>query len=100
MLRISKKFARAAKAGEFFALNEFNFHTKTVQNLVGAVKSAEDGHNFNVDMSKENGFDWDPYVEGYMLGIRQYVLKDDLSSLPKAKAKLNKYFSKTIKVFL
>lgn len=90
MLRISKKFARAAKAGEFFALNEFNFHTATVKNLLSAVKNAEDGEKFNIDMSKENGFEWDPYVENYMLGIRQYVLKDDLSSLPKAKAKLNK----------
>lgn len=90
MLKISKKFARAAKAGEFFALNEFNFHANNVKNLAEAIKNAEDGQHFSVDMSKENGFNWDPYVEDYMLGIRQYVLKDDLSSLTKAKAKLNK----------
>lgn len=90
MLRISRKFARTAKAGEFFALNQFNFHTDTVKCLISAVNKTEDGENFNVDISKENGFDWDPYVEDYVLGIRQYVLKDDMTTLPKAKAKLNK----------
>lgn len=90
MLRICKKFAKAAKTGEFFALNEWNFHTTTMQSLVEAVKNSEDSERFNVDISKNNGFDWDTYVKSYMLGIRQYVLKDDLSSLPGAKIKLNR----------
>ncbi|KAK9753897.1 Male sterility protein [Popillia japonica] len=69
-----------------------NFHTTTVKELHQAVESAEDGDNFNIDMSQEKGFDWDPYVKDFMLGIRQYVLKDDLSSLPKARVKMNWFY--------
>lgn len=90
MLRISRKFARTAKAGEFFALNQFHFHTDNMKRLICDINDTEDCDNFNVDINVKNGFDWDPYVEDYVLGIRQYVLKDDLSTLPKAKAKLNK----------
>ncbi|KAF5281903.1 hypothetical protein FQR65_LT14487 [Abscondita terminalis] len=92
MLRICKKIARAAKNGEFFALNEWNFHTSTVGDLVSAVKNAQDGDNFNVELSKANGFDWGPYIKTYLLGIRKYILKDDMSSLNRAKAKLNRLY--------
>lgn len=90
MLKICSKFATAAKAGEFFALNEWNFRNSTMNSLIEAVENAEDGANYNIDVSKGNGFDWDSYVKTYMLGIRQYVLKDDLESLPSAKTKLNR----------
>lgn len=89
MYKISRKFDRACKLGEFFSMNEWNFHTSTVKDLHEAVEGAEDGHNFNINMSRERGFNWDPYVKDFMLGIRQYVLKDDLSSLPKARVKMN-----------
>jgi len=92
MLRICRKIARAAKNGEFFALNEWNFHTNTVKSLQEALNNAEDGDNFNIDLSESNGFHWDPYVKTYLLGIRQYILKDDLSSLTRAKAKLNRLY--------
>ncbi|XP_022907146.1 putative fatty acyl-CoA reductase CG5065 [Onthophagus taurus] len=92
MYKISKKFERACKTGEFFALHEWNFHTSNIKDLVGAVDSAEDGNRFNIDIRRENGFNWDPYIKDFMLGIRQYVLKDDLSSLPKARVKLNWFY--------
>ncbi|KAI4454750.1 male sterility protein 2-related [Holotrichia oblita] len=92
MYKISRKFDKALEQGSFFSLNEWDFHTTTVKELYQAVESAEDGDNFNINMSQEKGFDWDPYVKDFMLGIRQYVLKDDLSSLPKARVKMNWFY--------
>lgn len=92
MYAISRKFARAAKAGEFCSLNQWNFHTETMLSLVGAVKAAKDGHEYTIDMGTESGFCWETYNKNYMLGIRQYVLKDDMSSLPQARAKLNGFY--------
>ncbi|XP_017783692.1 PREDICTED: putative fatty acyl-CoA reductase CG5065 [Nicrophorus vespilloides] len=92
MYTISKKFERACKAGEFCSLNEWDFKVENLRQLHSDVNRAEDGENFNVDMSKENGFTWEKYTHDFMLGIRQYVLKDDLSSLPHAKTKLNRFY--------
>ncbi|KAF5284604.1 hypothetical protein FQA39_LY16962 [Lamprigera yunnana] len=92
MLKICNKIARAAKNGEFFALNEWNFQTTTIKELTAAVQNAEDGYKFNINMSKENGFSWDPYVKCYLLGIRKFILKDDISSLSRAKTKLNRLY--------
>lgn len=61
-----------------------------MEELVEAVKHAQDGDKFNVDLRESNGFSWDCYVKDFMLGVRKFVLKDDISSLSKAKIKLNR----------
>lgn len=70
-------------------MNEWNFDTKKFQQLTQTTKQAKDGNDFNSDMSKMN---WDSYVETYMLGIRKYVLKDELDSLPSARRKVIRLF--------
>ncbi|KYB24802.1 hypothetical protein TcasGA2_TC031936 [Tribolium castaneum] len=60
--------------------------------LVSAVRDAEDGANFEIDMTAENGFNWNFYLKDFTLGVRQYVPKDDISSLPSAKVKLNRLY--------
>jgi fatty acyl-CoA reductase len=90
MLKISRKFYSALDAGKFFSTNEWDFKMSTMGALVSAVRDAEDGVDFEVDMTPDNGFNWNFYVKDFILGVRQYVLKDDLSSLPSAKVKLNR----------
>lgn len=90
MLKISRKFNQALVAGSFFSTNEWSFGSASYKSLIDAVDYAEDGERFSVDFGVESGFDWDEYVGDFLKGIRQYVLKDDLSSLPKAMSKLNR----------
>ena len=44
-----------------------------------------DAQEFSFEMAN---MDWDSYMEKYWLGIRTFVLLEDLSSLPKARKKL------------
>ncbi|KAJ8934429.1 hypothetical protein NQ314_013360 [Rhamnusium bicolor] len=90
MLKISRKFYEALNAGSFFSTHQWDFKASTMYDLVDAVKHAEDGENFEVDLSEANGFNWDHYVKDFIIGVRKYVLKDDLSSLPAAQIKLNR----------
>lgn len=91
MLRISNKFYQALDAGKFFSTNEWQFDTDNLACLSRAVDNAEDGKEFNIDINKKtSAFDWDQYVKNFMIGVRQYVLKDDMSSLPSARSKLNR----------
>ncbi|XP_044763017.1 fatty acyl-CoA reductase 1-like [Coccinella septempunctata] len=101
MLRISNKFYHALDAGKFFSTNEWDFDTHTFASLSQAVKHAEDGKCFNIDINKKTtDFDWESYVKNFMIGVRQYVLKDDMSSLPSARAKLVRlyWFQKVFQV--
>lgn len=88
MFKLAKRFRSAVDTGTYFALNEWNFETGNVRRLIRAAQETQlDAHEFNCDMSS---LDWDDYIKKYILGIRTFILKDDLSSLPSARRKLKK----------
>ncbi|KYN31582.1 hypothetical protein ALC56_14080 [Trachymyrmex septentrionalis] len=85
MMKITKRFERAAKTGEFFAMNEWKFHANNMMKLVKFVKASEECSSFDMDI---RNVDWDIYLHQYMLGIRKYILKDNLDTLNNAKSRL------------
>lgn len=88
MMKIARRFKMAADTGEFFAMHEWNFETSNLKRLIHVARQTQtDSEDFNCDMSNMN---WDAYVEQYMLGIRNYVLKDDLSSMDAARLKIKR----------
>lgn len=68
-------------------MHEWDFETTNVKDLLQEVRQAKDGDEFHVDVSTMN---WDEYIKQYMFGIRKYVLKDDLESLPNARRTVTK----------
>ncbi|XP_055608036.1 fatty acyl-CoA reductase 1-like [Uranotaenia lowii] len=89
MAKIAKRFQKAADTGEFFAMHEWNFQIPNLKRLTRKVRLAKDGMEFNVDIAN---LSWDRYIENYMLGIRKFVLKDDLDSMEQARSKVQKLF--------
>lgn len=85
---MNRKFYAAMRAGRFFSTKEWDFKTTSISELIKAVNSAKDGMNFEINISKENGFDWSDYMKDFSFGVRKYILKDDISSLNNARAKL------------
>lgn len=85
MMKIAKRFQKAANTGEFFAMHEWIFENGNLKQLAANVRSMKDGNEFTCDMSN---MDWDNYVANYMLGIRKYVLKDGLESMEQARSKV------------
>lgn len=68
-------------------MHEWDFETTNVKDLLQEVRHSKDGDEFHVDVSTMN---WDEYIKQYMFGIRKYVLKDDLESLPNARRTVTK----------
>lgn len=86
MMKIFRRFKAAAKTGEFFALNEFNFCCENQKSLMTDMMEC-DRAEFHTDVGKVQ---WDEYVKNYMLGIRKFVLKDSIETLPSARRKLKR----------
>lgn len=91
MFKLSKKMNQALEAGSFFSTNEWTFGSSSYQSLIEAVSHAEDCEEFPVDLTLGQGFDWDHYVGDYLKGVRQFILKDEMTSLPAARKKLNRF---------
>lgn len=90
MLKIAKRSKLASDTGEYFVLNEWNFSTKNYQRLMRAARQTQaDYDEFVCDVSH---LDWDAYFDRYLMGIRTLILRDDMSSLPNARRKLQKIY--------
>lgn len=73
---------------EYFVMHEWTFENRNVNELLQDVRAATDGDEFRLDIKTLN---WDDYIRQYMFGIRKYILKDDLDSMPAARRTIQKY---------
>ena len=65
----------------YFGEQDWLFHDTNVQSLLEQL-TPEDRYIFYFDIKQLN---WFSYLERCVKGVRQYILKDDLSTLPKAR---------------
>lgn len=88
MLRIQDKLSKAATCLEYFTMNEWRFDDGNVRTLAMTLNEA-DKKEFCFDVAK---IDWERYIENYVLGIRRFIFKEDLSSIPKARKQISRLY--------
>ncbi|CAH2101865.1 unnamed protein product [Euphydryas editha] len=88
MLQFYEKVTKVAKILFYFSTQDWRFEDEGVQRMW--ARTSEDDRTvfpFNVkDMS------WDYMAETFLLGLRVYLVKDDLSTLPEARRKWNRLY--------
>lgn len=87
MFKIAKRYKVAADTGEFFARHEYNFEVKNVKELLHEISNADDGEEFMCDVKQ---LDWDEYLKNYVCGIRKHILKDDDTTMERARRTLKR----------
>lgn len=75
--KLAKKFQNACWIGKFFSLNEWNFDTVNQRLLSVKVSHTEDAKEFPVNIREIN---YDDYVLRYVLGIRKFILKEEVEN--------------------
>lgn len=88
MVKITKKIKSATVAGEYFSTHEWNFQTDNFTSLNQALAKTGENAYLPCDITS---YKWKEYLKTYILGIRKFVLKDTLDSLPAARQKVQKY---------
>ncbi|XP_071580009.1 putative fatty acyl-CoA reductase CG5065 [Temnothorax nylanderi] len=88
MVPLQAKLSKAAKCSEFFRTKQWNFRDDNVQQL-GEQLSPEDRKTFMFDVSQ---IEWSSYLEHYILGIRQYILRESPDTLPAAQSRMTKLY--------
>ena len=86
MMSLQRKLAKAIKCLEFFMTNEFIFDNINTMRLHSEL-SPTDKLKFGFDVS---GLDWKEYIESYVLGTRQYIMKEDPQTIPAAQANIRR----------
>lgn len=80
-VKLCNRMSKAIGALEYFMLREWTFHTTKTQDLWKTL-TPTDQNIYHFDVSD---LDWDAYIESYQKGCKQYVMKEDLSTIPSAK---------------
>jgi fatty acyl-CoA reductase len=77
------KYVSIAK---YFSVRDWKYHNSNVRSLLGKL-TPEDRDIFNSDIKQLN---WNEYIETCVKGVRQHILKDDMSTLPFARKRYQK----------
>ena len=71
---------------EYFTTHQWTFHSENVQMLLDSMKE-NDRQEFQFDVRT---IEWEDYVEKYVLGFRQYLFKQNPSSLEESRKRMSK----------
>lgn len=87
--RLKKTYAKITKFSEvmaYFATREWKFDNQNTQKLFSELCAA-DKKLFDFDMG---ALDWSDYFYNYIRGVRVYLLKDPVSTVPAGRKKLQR----------
>lgn len=85
-MKAQKKLTMAKKSLEYFTTNEWKFHSTNVTKLQSVMKES-DLKEFQFDARK---IVWSDYIENYVLGFRQFVFKQNPSTLDESRKRMEK----------
>uniref|UniRef100_A0A915JAJ5 Fatty acyl-CoA reductase C-terminal domain-containing protein n=1 Tax=Romanomermis culicivorax TaxID=13658 RepID=A0A915JAJ5_ROMCU len=86
LIRIYRKLFRAVNTLEYFTSRQWHFQSKMIVNLYSDL-SPQDKKNFNIDVTQ---IDWERYLENYVIGVKRYILKEQMSNILKARLQLKR----------
>lgn len=81
MLKVYKKIIKFMDVLEYFTTKEWQFTNERVNALIDKLHN-KDRSLFYMDMRDVN---WDEYFQKYLYGIRIYLIKDPIETLPQAR---------------
>ncbi|ESN98121.1 hypothetical protein HELRODRAFT_84823, partial [Helobdella robusta] len=81
LMRLQRRLWKSVSCMEFFTSHEWKFEDDNVRKLY-ANMSERDQKDFNFDVKQIH---WPTYLENYCLGVKRFVLKEDMKNLLKAR---------------
>lgn len=87
MIKVQDKLAKSVECLEYFTTHQWKFHGDNVLALLDALDE-KDRQQFQFDVRT---IEWDDYVEKYVLGFRQFLFKQNPSSLEASRKRMTKY---------
>lgn len=109
MVRIYEKLHKATEQLVFFATRQWQFNSNNIPELYEQLQGIDrdvrtrlihqrqpiltpiSSQAFCFDVTK---IEWPTYLKNYYMGIRRYILKEDVKTVPSARRKLRRLVSR------
>lgn len=92
MMRVYQKVSKFTTTLSYFATRRYTFSNDNVRHLI-SISSDQDKELFNMNVQTIN---WRDYLEVYIRGAREYILKESWDTLPYAQIKWRRYVKKKL----
>ncbi|XP_043595366.1 putative fatty acyl-CoA reductase CG5065 isoform X2 [Bombus pyrosoma] len=89
MMKIVKYCYQLVTVTAYFTMHEWTFQRDNITDMVKKVKMLKDGNVVKLDLQDMN---WEKYIATYMMGIKKFILKEDLESMDAARQRLSKLY--------
>lgn len=86
MIKVQDRLAKSVQCLEYFTTHQWKFHSDNLQMLLDSMRE-DDRQEFQFDVRT---IEWEDYVEKYVLGFRQYLFKQNPSSLEESRTRMSK----------
>lgn len=93
MFDIYKKIHKFSLLLSYFSLREWKMHNENLQTLWNGL-SEKDKEIFEFSMAPQN-FNWNSYISILGGGVRLYLLKDKMETIPAAKRKYKRLVARS-----
>ncbi|XP_050689457.1 putative fatty acyl-CoA reductase CG5065 isoform X1 [Eriocheir sinensis] len=97
-VNLCNKMVKAVGALEYFMLRDWVFHNTRSQCLWDTLSPTDQEiYHFDID-----SLDWGAYIETYQKGCKQYIMKEELKDLPKARRNMRKmhFFHRLVQLIM
>ncbi|XP_063110555.1 fatty acyl-CoA reductase 2 isoform X3 [Cavia porcellus] len=84
--KLMNRMLRMLSMLEYFVNHSWEWSTHNTEMLMSML-SPEDQRMFNFDVRQLN---WLEYIENYVLGVKKYLLKEDMAGIPEARQHLKR----------
>lgn len=86
MIKVQDRLAKSVQCLEYFTTHQWKFHSDNLQMLLDSMRE-DDRQEFQFDVRT---IEWEDYVEKYVLGFRQFLFKQNPSSLEESRKRMSK----------
>lgn len=84
LIRTYRKLFKAVDMLEYFTARGWHFQSQMILNLLSDL-SPKDKQTFDIDVTHIN---WHEYLEAYIIGVKKYILKEQMCNVTKARRQL------------
>lgn len=86
MIQTQKRITCGLEVLQYYTTKQWCFVSDNIKNLSKKL-TEKDKEDFNIDMKN---LDWNAYLLEYVLGARRFCIREDPSTIPKARKLLQK----------
>lgn len=95
-MKLHKAFVSLASEAVLALSNNLMFESKNFKKMMNDIKNSDKAKELDIDITKNNGFNWESYMDTQVVGIQSNIFKEDPLKNSQNLSRLSKMYWKDV----